>query len=238
MPLTVVANQGTAPTPQIVTPQVLVQKVQQGGGGANAALALAFTFPIISIDQRQLQYKQRMGASGAEFSFDTGTLTLNLRQEMFISNALSACARGKWQAHEDDHVQDNQNVMPQMDGAIRADPVLRNVFVTPQWFPTSTFAAKQQEIHQLVGDIFRRLTSAAATARDTRAEYMRVHRDVLQNCPGPYIYEVNRGDTLSRIAEFFYGRASAWPAIQRANAQIKNPNLIVVGWKLVIPRTP
>jgi len=84
------------------------------------------------------------------------------------------------------------------------------------------------------------LTAQAVAAYDTRAEYMRVHRDILLNCPEPYIYEVNRGDTLSQMADFFYGRSSAWQSIYRANQGVigSNPNLIRVGQRLVIPRTP
>ena len=116
---------------------------------------------------------------GAEFSFDTGTLTLTLRQEMSVSDALSLCAPQKWVGHENGHVQDNQGVM-------------------------------------------------------------RVHRDVLRNCPEPYIYEVNWGDTLSGIADFFYGRAGAWQTIYRANQGVigRNPDLIRPGQRLTIPPTP
>jgi nucleoid-associated protein YgaU len=69
---------------------------------------------------------------------------------------------------------------------------------------------------------------------------MRVHRDVLRNCPEPHIYEVNWRDTLSGIADFFYGRASAWQTIYRANRGVigSNPDLIRPGQRLTIPPTP
>jgi hypothetical protein len=239
MPLVIVANVGQVPAPQFVPPETVAQRAQ-AGGSPNAALALAYTYPIISIDQRQLSYRQRMGPPGAEFSFDTGTLTLTLRQEMSVSDALSMCARQKWVAHENGHVQDNQGVMGQMDAAIRADPTLRTIFITQQWYPRASFAATQQTIQTTVGDIFRRLTGQAVAARDTRTEYMQVHRDVLRNCPEPYIYEVNWGDTLSGIADFFYGQAGAWLAIHRANQGVidRNPDLIRPGQRLTIPPTP
>lgn len=239
MPLNIVANQGTAPAPQIVAPQTVVQRAQQGGN-PNAALGLAYTDPIIRIDQTGLSFRQRQGPTGLEFQFDTGTLTLTLRQEMLISNALSTCEQQKWIAHENGHVGDNQTVMTHMDAEIRANPTLQSILINPQWTPRARFQATQQTIFNEVSAIFRRLTARAVAARDTRAEYMRVHRDVLLNCPGPYIYEVNRGDTLSQIADFFYGRSSAWQSIYRANQGVigGNPNLIRVGQRLVIPRTP
>ena len=178
MPLNIVANQGTAPSPQVVAPQVVVQRAQQGGS-PNAALAVGYTHPIITIDQRGLSYRQRQGPAGPEFSFDTGTLTLTLRQEMSISNALSSCAQQKWIVHENGHVRDNQSVMTQMDAAIRADLTLRSIFINPQWTPRGRFQATQQTIENTVSNIFTRLTASAATARDTRAEYMRVGRDIL-----------------------------------------------------------
>lgn len=49
---------------------------------------------------------------------------------------------------------------------------------------------------------------------------------------------VERGDTLSGLAEEYLGSASAWPRIFRANRdRIKDPDLIDAGWTLVIPET-
>ena len=239
MPLTVSTIPGANPTPQVVSPATVVQRAQKGGS-ANATLAIAYTDPILNINQTALSYRQRQGATGPEFSFDTGALKLTLRQEVLVSNALSVCAQQKWIAHEQGHVSDNQKLLSQMDGEIRSDPALRPIFISQTWFLTTAFAATQQKIHNTVAAIFGRLTAQAAALRDTRAEYARVQRDILQNCPGPYIYEVNRGDTLSQIADFFYGRASAWKAIYHANQGIigNNPDKILVGQQLTIPRTP
>ncbi len=49
------------------------------------------------------------------------------------------------------------------------------------------------------------------------------------------IYIVQHGDTLSIIAQKFYGDIYQWPKIAQAN-NLKNPELIEVGMKLVIPR--
>ena len=50
-------------------------------------------------------------------------------------------------------------------------------------------------------------------------------------------YTVKSGDSLSKIAKQLYGDASAWNKIHQANTdQIKDPNLIHPGQKLVIPR--
>jgi nucleoid-associated protein YgaU len=48
------------------------------------------------------------------------------------------------------------------------------------------------------------------------------------------IYTVQRGDTLSKIAEKFYERGSDWVLIRRAN-NLASANMLHVGQKLVIP---
>lgn len=52
----------------------------------------------------------------------------------------------------------------------------------------------------------------------------------------PLTVVVKRGDTLSGLAEEHLGAAAKWPRIFRANKdRIKDPDVIDVGWQLVIP---
>jgi nucleoid-associated protein YgaU len=60
--------------------------------------------------------------------------------------------------------------------------------------------------------------------------------------PGPgepptHVYNVQPGDSLSRIAQLFYGNANRWPVIYAANRDVvgPNPNLIFPGQTLDIP---
>jgi nucleoid-associated protein YgaU len=49
-------------------------------------------------------------------------------------------------------------------------------------------------------------------------------------------HEVKSGDTLSKIAQHYYGDASLYPKIFEANKDtLKDPNKIQVGQKLRIP---
>ena len=49
-------------------------------------------------------------------------------------------------------------------------------------------------------------------------------------------HEVKGGETLSKIAQRYYGDASLYPRIFEANKDVlKDPNLIRVGQKLRIP---
>ncbi|HET9325829.1 MAG TPA: LysM peptidoglycan-binding domain-containing protein [Candidatus Eisenbacteria bacterium] len=52
----------------------------------------------------------------------------------------------------------------------------------------------------------------------------------------PRSYTVQKGDTLSRIAEQFYGTAAKWRLIYEANRDlIKDPDLIYPGQTFTIP---
>ena len=54
--------------------------------------------------------------------------------------------------------------------------------------------------------------------------------------PAAQTYTVKSGDTLSKIAQQFYGSASKWHAIHEANRDlIPNPDLIHPGQTLKIP---
>ena len=50
------------------------------------------------------------------------------------------------------------------------------------------------------------------------------------------IYVVKAGDTPGKIAQQFYGKASFYEIIMKANPQIKNPRQIQIGTKLRIPK--
>jgi nucleoid-associated protein YgaU len=49
------------------------------------------------------------------------------------------------------------------------------------------------------------------------------------------IYTVQRGDTLSSIAQRAYGNANAWPCIWAANSWIMNPSYLIAGWQVALP---
>ncbi len=52
-------------------------------------------------------------------------------------------------------------------------------------------------------------------------------------------YSVHTGDTLSGIAQRFYGHASDWPYLYHANdAKVSDPNLIYTGQVLRVPGNP
>jgi LysM domain len=238
MPLNIVANQGTAPKPVFVHPNKVVERAQRSKR-KDASTGVAFTLPIINIDMSQLKFRERRAPAGQEFQFDSGTLTLTLREEMLISSTLSNCAQKKWIEHENEHVRDFQRIMLQMGDKIKANNTLNRYLINPQWLPSPDGQnGILQIIFATIEVIFDDATKKAVEARDTNETFKTVQRDILRNCPEPYIYEVNSSDTLSGLADFFYGRGSAWQPIYQANQKVigANPNLIRAGQRLVIPR--
>jgi LysM repeat protein len=69
----------------------------------------------------------------------------------------------------------------------------------------------------------------------------RVHTEALlrHTRPGSRTYTVRPGDTLSAIAQRFYGNSADWPWLYHVNrSKVSNPNEIYVGEKLQIPYDP
>jgi LysM repeat protein len=57
--------------------------------------------------------------------------------------------------------------------------------------------------------------------------------------PTSRTYTVRSGDTLSSIAQRFYGNPADWPFLYHVNeSEIANPNVIYVGEKLQVPYDP
>ena len=136
---------------------------------------------MITPDQRELEYETK--AHESQFRFLTGTLRLRLSQAIYIANNLSDCEQSIWAEHEQDHVRDNQQIMPRMDRQIRAAAALRSILIAPIWRPMSQFNNVQRTIQSTVADIFVRLTGDAVRARDTDAEYARIRERIRRTCP-------------------------------------------------------
>ena len=86
---------------------------------------------------------------------------------------------------------------------------------------TSSFADRVQQQNQSVEEQQRMQTSQAAQKHDEMRDS----------------YTVQSGDSLSKIAQHYYGDAQKWKAIYEANKdKIDNPNLIHPGQKLTIPK--
>lgn len=154
-------------------------------GSPHASLPnlVGVTVPSLGDNQHGLQYEQRRTRGGTEFRFNTGTLLLTLRQQIYMVSTVSACERGIWEPHERAHAADNAALMARLDPAIRRDSGLRAIFITRQWRPRSQFQATQNAIRGGIGAIFRNLTGAAAGRRDTPAEYARIRQQVSARCP-------------------------------------------------------
>ena len=231
MAFNIIMAKGDIPNPQIVPPAIVVAK-------AGDPQALGVTIPIIKIDLTGVSFKQRAGATGPEFSFDFGTMTITLRQEIYLANDLTACELRKWGSHERGHVDDNRKAMDDLQAEFMQYGTIKDVFVNGVWYPRTDFSMVQRFIQDEIGDAYRELTAVAAAKHDSITEYRRVAREILRDCPEPIMYTIQRGDTLSGIALHYYGVASKWTEIHTANLDEIGPNanLIITGRKLRIPK--
>jgi LysM repeat protein len=87
--------------------------------------------------------------------------------------------------------------------------------------------------------------AAAGSATKAATVTERVHTDALVKSakksakPANRTYIVQPGDTLSSIAQRFYGNPADWPWLYHVNESVvHNPNVIYVGEKLKVPYDP
>lgn len=226
-------DKGAIPRPQRITQKALIAKASAVNPNASKQTT-ALTIPYITIDLRSLHYN--LNKDGSRFRFNTGPIKLTLRQEVFLSSSLASCAGNTWFRHEIDHVKDNRKLMDQMEPIIRADNLLRSIYVSPKWFARSKYQKVQRDARLRIGEIFERETFKLVKRRDTTRTYRVVQREILTGCPERFYHVVERGDTLSKLAMFFYGRANLWPKIHAANKFIKSPHLIYPNQMLHIPK--
>lgn len=96
--------------------------------------------------------------------------------------------------------------------------------------------AKKDAAEQAAIEAKRKEAAARAQARIAKAQASVAEAKARAAQAEERVYEVQPGDSLSKIAKQVYGDASRWPEIFQANKdQIKDPNLIHPGQKLRIP---
>lgn len=152
--------------------------------------------------------------------------------------------------HEQDHVKDNQSLSfrRQLERKIRSHKDLQYIFFNPQWYLISSAGVINRRIETAVDDVFNTLTRDMANKRDTPAEFARVLRKILKECPGPFYHTVVRGESLSKLALLYYGNYRFWASIYNYKEDKKNidnkkiigsdPDYITPGQQLGIPKNP
>jgi murein L,D-transpeptidase YcbB/YkuD len=158
---------------------------------------VGITVPRVQNDTSRLQTETQNG-----FIRTTGgTLNLNLVQEVLISNALSPCAQTVVFQHERGHVHDNENVMPQMDRALRADEVFDLIMVKGTPFPADQLQATKATLQSRIEAVFFRLTEQRVRLRDTRTEYVRMNSQLKIQCSGATAKFLQRGSVGHGVAD-------------------------------------
>jgi hypothetical protein len=157
-------------------------------GNPYAQRAIAITKPKLHTETNQLNFETMTNKKdGTQFRFKAGTLPLTLSQEILISDALSECAKKIWLEHEQGHVTDNEAVLTGIEAELRKDADFADILLFPKWKPVgkdnANFTAALKKINERIGVVFKSMTSASATTRDTDAEYKRVEAKIKKDCP-------------------------------------------------------
>ncbi len=85
-------------------------------------------------------------------------------------------------------------------------------------------------------DVQGRVRSTAKDAADAKPDFSGVQSTVTSTVDKATNYEVVSGDSLSKVAEHFYGNANEWKKIFEANRdQLTDPDRIKPGQMLKIP---
>ena len=128
-----------------------------------------------------------------------------------------------------DHLYKTQNVAK---AAPRANPA--PVVVAAKEKPvTVDTKAKPAALESKTIEVAKVATPAPEKAQPSVAS---TTKPVKAATPVDQQYVVKVGDTLSKLAERFYNSTAKWEKIFEANREnLKNPNYIYVGMKLVIP---
>src|SRR5262245_58747985 len=146
-------------------------------GSATAPRIVAFTKPQL-VTTPKLEYEQRKARVGTEFRFQKGTLTLTLKQRIYVDSALGSCQAKIWLEHEQDHVKDNVAILGKLEGELKKDKEFAGILITPAWFPTTEFQAVQKKINARIEVVFKKLTTDAVDARDTTTTYDAVEKRI------------------------------------------------------------
>ena len=183
MPLTISTQVTPTGAAEVVTRATLEAEASRVHSPFAGRRVVGLTIPRITASTHGLSFAQRATRGGREFRFDTGTLDLTIAQRILVPDDEAECPRNIWITHERDHVADNAAIGPRMDAELRADTAFMGLFDETVWRPVSEFRSVQRQMIARVGAVFAPLTEAAATARDTTAEYSRVEGLVRAGCP-------------------------------------------------------
>lgn len=216
MPVTITTAITPTGAPVLDDPQTIEDlAAQQGVSVSSRSIPVAITVPTIRVEP-QLHFDTRNHDS--EFRFRTGTLALNLRQVIHLSTALNPCAQTIWLQHEHKHVSDNEGLMARIEPMLRADQEFIDLLVAPtDWHARGTLSEVQENIRQIVFDVFERLTSAAATHQDSAAEYRRIERQVRLRCGqriGRRLHLGMYGDGIDMVQAALNGQPSQLPQLR------------------------
>jgi hypothetical protein len=173
------------PQPQVVPVATIQDWARRiGNPDAHRRDMAGITVPSILVDHSALRDSHRSHEGTREFRYLSGTLTIYLRNRIFISGSLSPCEKRIWTSHEMLHVQDYEQLMGTLNLRLQSDSFMLAFFVDKQWFPENARQLMMDSIRETCARIFRQLTTDATARRDSDSEYERVRALVRETCYG------------------------------------------------------
>jgi hypothetical protein len=173
------------------------------------------------------------------FYFKKSTLGLALDQTIYIDNTYKSCQRKVIAKHEYKHFKENKKIMEPLNRNIKKNYNIQKYF-TQKHRPIVSLESIKNRIKNNIVNMAKRLLKDAIKRIDTDAELQSTWQKVI-NCSEPFYWNVNRRlNSLSKIADYFYGNRRFWPLIYDANKRVigNDPNRIYPKQKLLIPKKP
>jgi hypothetical protein len=181
MAVSIVTGTDTLQDTRFVSGSEVVSLVESHGGGFGNR-ALAVTIPRLPFTISELGFDYGTGRNRGKIRFTSGTITLNLVQEVVMSSDLTECAQRCWMQHENRHVADNRTVLAGLAAELGRDRTFASYIDGTTWHRESRYNAIVRGMEDRVRATFRRMTGAAVSARDTTEEYDRVRASVRTQC--------------------------------------------------------
>lgn len=132
-----------------------------------------------------------------------------------------------------------QDTMESWQGMMRRSEPVRLIYTGKNWDLNMLCTIKNIEFHETGGcfDIEYAMQLHEWKSIDIRmAAAIKKRKNIAEENQTGKMYTVQQGDTLSHIAKNLLGDSSRWRELYELNQQtLKNPNLISVGQKLILP---
>lgn len=184
MSITIVFKPGKIPNPELTSPLEIKKMAKIKGSVEDRALG--FTLPRIDVNMNTV--KVEFDTVKKKFRIAGGTVTLKVKQEVFIGNNLYNCAQKIMETHENKHVEDNMGTGNEMKRMMKIDEELKKTLLNSAWKKgdQAKVAAISKAIVERIEFIFATLTDELRSATDGGDVYEKQAILIKKECKGKW----------------------------------------------------